>query len=99
MSHKCLIGFSTFFDGLQVDVTFPNKKPAKDVPVQITAVVIKNDGSRRPLQIVADKDGRSTGNKDETSIRGEAEFVIDVPRNTRTLDIKVSYTAAVSQIQ
>lgn len=74
---------------VRVEVTYPNKKLAVKVPMKISAAVTKNDGTKAELNIVANKDKGSSGNKDETSITGEAEFVIDVPRNTKTLDIKV----------
>lgn len=64
-------------------VTYPNKEPAKSVPVKISATGIKQN-EKQDL-----KPNGKTSSEDETNAMGEAEFVVDSCADCPTIQIKV----------
>lgn len=64
-------------------VTYPNKEPAKSVPVKISATGIKQN-EKQDL-----KPNGKTSSEDETNAMGEAEFVVDSCADCQTIKIKV----------
>ena len=56
--------------------------------MNITVRGTDTSNNKVKLKMMANSKGQ--GNKDLTSALGEAEFVVDVPRNTKALDLKVS---------
>lgn len=64
-------------------VTYPNKEPAKSVPVKISATGIKQN-EKQDL-----KPNGKTSSEDETNEMGEAEFVVDSCADCQTIQIKV----------
>ena len=71
-----------------MEVTFPNKRLAANVPMKITVHDVRNSGRIKLNERASNK---NQGNKDQTSNLGEAEFVVDIPRDSKQIDIKVSF--------
>lgn len=67
----------------KVKVTYPNKQPAKSVPVKISATGIKGD-EKKDL-----KPNGKTSSEDKTNEEGEAEFVIDSCAECQIIKIMV----------
>lgn len=72
----------------QAIVSYPDDKPVPNIDVRISAKAIKSDGKETEV-------GRHVGdikdeaNRDVTGPDGQAEFVIDIPRDVTTLKVKV----------
>ena len=78
----CLfLWFTRIIITFKVVVTFPNKQPAKNVPMLISAKGEQGDVLKR-----FDRDPRA---RDFTDEKGEAEFVVDACSNCEAILIQV----------
>ncbi|XP_031574492.1 complement C3-like isoform X2 [Actinia tenebrosa] len=73
---------------VKVIASYPDDKPAPNIDVRISAKAIKSDGSETDVGRHAD-DIKDEANRDVTGANGQAEFVIDIPRDVKTLKVKV----------
>lgn len=68
----------------KVVVTHPNKKPAKNVPMLISA-----KGKQGNVEQDLKREDRDPNARDLTDEKGEAEFVVDACSNCKTIIITV----------
>ena len=69
----------------KVAVTYPNKQPARNVPMQIKAHGVQRDGAEIQLRKIDD----DPNSRDFTDEHGEVEFVIDACSNCDPISIQV----------
>ena len=67
-------------------VTYPNKQPAKSVPVKISATGKKENEKNVSINL---KPNGKTSSEDTTNEMGEAEFAVDSCAECQTIIIKV----------
>ena len=69
----------------KVALTYPNKQPARNVPMQIKAHGVQRDGAQIQLRKIDD----DPNSRDFTDEHGEVEFVIDACSNCDPISIQV----------
>ena len=69
----------------KVALTYPNKQPAKNVPMQIKA----RGGQKNGVQIQLRKIDNDPNSRDFTDEQGEVEFVIDACSDCDPISIQV----------
>ena len=69
----------------KVALTYPNKQPAKNVPMQIKAHGVQRNGVKIQLTEIKNDDN----SRDDTDEHGEVEFVIDACSNCDPISIQV----------
>ena len=72
-------------------MTYPNKKPATNIPIEISVTGTNKDGTRISIDGDDVKNTVRPKYADSTDKRGRAEFIVDVPRNVKSLKITVSH--------
>lgn len=74
---------------VKVDLLYPSKKPARGIPVSISATGTTTTGSE--IKITKDSNRIDDVNfEDTTNDEGRAHFVIDTPGNIKSMKIRVS---------
>ena len=69
----------------KVALTYPNKQPARNVPMQIKAHGVQRDGAKIQLRKIDD----DPNSRDFTDEHGEVEVVIDASSNCDPISIQV----------
>ena len=85
MQHGFVFQYLMLVFFSKVAVTYPNKQPAKNVPMQIKARGVKRNG----VQIQLRKIDNDPNSRDFTGEHGEVEFVIDACSDCDPISIQV----------